>query len=124
MRLGLTILLTASALALATMIACAAAAAPLARGARAGHSCRGAHAGTPVGDGEYSHGVIEFVRGISCRHALRLVRPNYSRVLRLEGESGELTGTFRIRGFHCSWEASGPVDVKRCHAGGRRFRFL
>jgi hypothetical protein len=59
----------------------------------------------PVGDGEYNDGVIEFVRHISCRHALRLVRPNHRRILRLENETGEPTGTFRIRGFHCNWEA-------------------
>lgn len=124
MRTSLVILLIAPALLLATTTACAATAAPPTRGTRAGHPCHGVHAGAPVGDGEYSRGVIEFVHRISCRHALRLVRPNYRRILRLEGETGEATGTFSIRGFHCNWEASGPVDVKRCHAGRRRFRFL
>jgi hypothetical protein len=82
------------------------------------------HAGAISGDGEWSDGAIEFVHEISCRRALALVKPNYHRILRLEAESGQPTGRFRIGGFHCNWEAAGPVAVKRCHLGVRRFRFL
>lgn len=119
-----TILLVAFVLALASTTAYAAPASTLARGTRAGHICRGAHAGAPVGDGEYSNGVIEFVRHISCRHALRLARPNYRRILRLQSETGEPTGTFRSGGFIATGKPPDPTTLSAATPGGRRFRFL
>jgi hypothetical protein len=77
-----------------------------------------------VGDGESTEGTILSATHISCRHALRIVRPHYKEVLRIEAESGASTGNFRLRAFKCTWRRQGPDTIKYCVSDRRRFTFL
>jgi hypothetical protein len=101
----------------------AAASAPLRAGGRI-IDCHYLHAGREVGDGESTEGTILSATLLSCRHALRIVRPRYKEVLRIEAESGTPTGSFRLGGFGCGWRRQGPDTLKSCADGRRRFTFL
>ena len=50
-------------------------------------NCARYHAGTPVGDGEYTDGALLEAHGIGCRSALALVKPRYRWVIRRESRS-------------------------------------
>lgn len=86
--------------------------------------CHFLHAGHEVGDGESTEGTILSATHISCRHALRIVRPRYREVLRIEADAASSTGSFRLGGFHCTWHLQGPDAIKRCIDHRRRFTFL
>jgi hypothetical protein len=80
------------------------------------------HAGSPLGDGEYSEGAILDASGISCKQALALVRPRY-RALYRDNRVGA-GRSFRIGAFACKSYLDGPNLLKRCLAQHRRFDFI
>jgi|GEM_PF-6968731 len=80
------------------------------------------HAGSPVGDGEYTEGAILNTSGISCKQALALVRPRY-RALYRDNRIGA-GRSFRIADFACKSSLDGPNLLKRCLARHRRFDFI
>lgn len=100
------------------------AASVLLRTDRATADCHHLHAGQEVGDGESTEGTILSATHISCRHALRIVRPRYKEVLRAEAESGASTGNFQLGRFRCRWRLQGPDALKSCADHRRRFTFL
>ena len=90
---------------------------------RGGQRCGLAyHAGSPVGDGEYTEGAILDTRGISCKQALALVRPRYRGLYR-DNRVGA-GRSFRIGAFACKSYLDGPNLLKRCLARHRRFDFI
>jgi len=91
---------------------------PIAKAARACHN----HAGTAEGDGEYSDGAIQSADGISCAHALALVRPRY-RWIYAHWSQAYRHG-FRIGSFRCRITPDGPDALKSCVYGRRRFSFF
>jgi hypothetical protein len=101
-----------------------AAAPALLRADRGTIDCHYLHAGREVGDGESTEGTVLSATHMSCRHALRIVRPHYKKVLQIEAESGTSTGSFRLGAFHCSWRRQGPDTIKSCVNQRRRFTFL
>lgn len=80
------------------------------------------HAGSPVGDGEYTEGAILDTSGISCKQALALVRPRYRALYR--GNRIGAGRSFRIGAFACKSYLDGPNLLKRCLARHRRFDFI
>jgi hypothetical protein len=111
----------AAALLIAALVAIAVAACAFAAEAVQArtHTCTN-HAGQPLGDGEYSDGAILSTKGISCAHALALVKPRYKRILR----GGTANSSFRIGPYHCRYQPDGPNRLKICADGTRRFEFI
>jgi hypothetical protein len=86
--------------------------------------CHYLHAGREVGDGESTEGTILSATHMSCRRALRIVRPRYKEVLRIREEAATSTGSFRLGRFRCRFRRQGPDTIKSCGAGRQRFTFL
>jgi hypothetical protein len=78
------------------------------------------HAGRDQGDGEYSDGAVVWVKNISCRQALALVKPAYPTIRHLTGRSGH----FRLGKFSCSYKLEGPDRLEACSHGRAGFRFV
>jgi hypothetical protein len=77
------------------------------------------HAGKMLGDGEYSDGAVIWVKNMTCRQALALVKPRYDTI-----RTTPVSGHFRLGKFLCRVELSGPDTVKICSYRNRGFHFL
>ena len=79
------------------------------------------HAGSDLGDGEFSGGAVYEVHRISCHAALALITPHYVHITELA--RGDF-GRFRLGRFHCTFKAAGPVHTKTCRSGSQSFSFV
>ena len=90
-------------------------------------NCARYHAGTPVGDGEYTDGALLKAHGIGCRSALALVKPRYRWVIRRESRAvihARQIPPVRLGKFRCHYSTDGPVALKTCMARGAWFTFI